>query len=108
MRGSSERPRLLVFNQYYWPGFEATGNLLAELCAALADGLRRHRRHGHGSDDPPTSAGRTERDGVTIVRVPSTSFDRRRLGLGRSTTSRTSPRHSRRAWARGRPTRCSA
>ena len=27
--------RLLVFNQYYWPGVEATANLLTELCEAL-------------------------------------------------------------------------
>ena len=30
------RPRLLVFNQYYWPGYEATAHLLTELCEALA------------------------------------------------------------------------
>ncbi|MGZ4359088.1 MAG: hypothetical protein ACXVZW_04800, partial [Gaiellaceae bacterium] len=34
--GASRRPRLLVLNQYYWPGFEATAHLLSELCAALA------------------------------------------------------------------------
>ena len=31
------RPRLLVLNQYYWPGVEATAHLLSDLCAALAD-----------------------------------------------------------------------
>ena len=31
------RPRVLVLNQYYWPGVEATAHLLAELCEALAD-----------------------------------------------------------------------
>ena len=30
------RPRLLVFNRYYWPGVEATAQLLAQLCEALA------------------------------------------------------------------------
>ena len=30
-------PRLLVLNQYYWPGVEATAQLLAQLCEALAD-----------------------------------------------------------------------
>ena len=29
-------PRLLVLNQYYWPGVEATAHLLTELCEALA------------------------------------------------------------------------
>ena len=80
MRGSSERPRLLVMNQYYWPGFEATGNLLAELCAALAEDFDVTVVTGT-LHDPPTAAGRIERDGVTIVRVRSTSFDRRRLAL---------------------------
>ena len=32
-----QRPRLLVLNQYYWPGVEATANLLTELCEALAE-----------------------------------------------------------------------
>ena len=30
------KPRLLVLNQYYWPGVEATAQLLAQLCEALA------------------------------------------------------------------------
>ena len=30
------KPRLLVVNQYYWPGVEATAHLLTELCEALA------------------------------------------------------------------------
>ena len=32
----SPRRRLLVLNQYYWPGVEATAHLLTELCEALA------------------------------------------------------------------------
>ena len=34
-RHGSDRPRLLVLNQYYWPGVEATANLLTELCEAF-------------------------------------------------------------------------
>ena len=30
------RSRILVLNQYYWPGIEATAQLLAQLCEALA------------------------------------------------------------------------
>ena len=30
------RPRILVLNQYYRPGVEATANLLADLCESLA------------------------------------------------------------------------
>ena len=33
------KPRLLVLNQYYWPGVEATAQLLTELCEALAEDL---------------------------------------------------------------------
>ena len=32
---NGRRPRLLVLNQYYAPGMEATANLLTELCEAL-------------------------------------------------------------------------
>ncbi len=76
-----DRPRwrLLVLNQYYWPGVEATANLLTELCEELAGthevtvvtgtapGFPRHR----------------VRNGVVIVRVRSTTFDRARP-LGRT------------------------
>ena len=74
------RPRLLVFNQYYWPGIEATANLLADLCGELTrdfdvtviTGLVR---------DPDAPTGRTAHAGVEIIRVRSTSFDRSRLTL---------------------------
>jgi len=33
------KPRLLVLNQYYWPGIEATAQLLTELCEALAEDM---------------------------------------------------------------------
>jgi colanic acid biosynthesis glycosyl transferase WcaI len=69
------RPRLLVLNQYYWPGVEATANLLTELCEALA-----------ADHDVTVIAGGVEgqprrqtRNGVEIVRTRSTSFDRARL-----------------------------
>jgi colanic acid biosynthesis glycosyl transferase WcaI len=76
--GGRGRPRLLVLNQYYWPGVEATGQLLSQLCGALAEDFHVTVVTGvvAGAD-----AGRTERDGVEIVRVRSTAFDRRRLGL---------------------------
>jgi putative colanic acid biosynthesis glycosyltransferase WcaI len=69
------RPRLLVLNQYYWPGVEATANLLTELCEALAE-----------THDVTVIAGtaravpaREIRNGVCIVRVRSTTFDRSRI-----------------------------
>lgn len=74
------RPHVLVFNQYYWPGFEATGNLLSELCAALAEEFDVTVITGT-LRTPPVGPGRAERDGVKIVRVWSTSYDRRRLAL---------------------------
>ncbi|MEA2406361.1 MAG: colanic acid biosynthesis glycosyl transferase WcaI [Thermoleophilaceae bacterium] len=77
---SARRPRLLVLNQYYWPGIEATAHLLSELCGELTKdfdvtvvtGLLRARAE---------EAGVTEHDGVRIVRVRSTAFDRRRIAL---------------------------
>lgn len=72
------RPRLLVFNQYYWPGFEATAHLLSDLMSALADEFEITVVTGalHYLDVPP---GRAAHDGVEIVRVRSTSYDRTQL-----------------------------
>ena len=69
------RPRLLVLNQYYWPGVEATANLLTELCEGLAStydveiltGVLHEHEH-----DPRV----LERNGVAIRRVRSTAYDR--------------------------------
>jgi len=76
----NERPRLLVLNQYYWPGFEATAHLLHDLCSSLA-----------GEYDitvitgmlplPNVRRGSTMVDGVRVVRVSSASFPRARLFL---------------------------
>src|ERR671938_589808 len=71
------RPRVLVLNQYYWPGVEATAQLLSQLCRALAEEFEVTVVTGRLRDQDGT--GRLERDGVEIVRVPSTAFDRRRL-----------------------------
>jgi putative colanic acid biosynthesis glycosyltransferase WcaI len=73
------RPRLLVLNQYYWPGVEATAHLLSELCSALADEFDITVVTGmvQGAGSP----GRATRDGVEILRVNSTSFDRSRLSM---------------------------
>ena len=69
------RPRLLVFNQYYHPGVEATAHLLTELCEELAGDhdvtviTGRLRDH---EDEPDYET----RNGVEIIRVHSTAFDR--------------------------------
>jgi colanic acid biosynthesis glycosyl transferase WcaI len=71
----ASRRRLLVFNQYYHPGVEATAHLLTELCEALANeysvtvitGRLRDRE-----DDPDYEI----RNGVEVIRLHSTSFDR--------------------------------
>ena len=72
------RPRLLVLNQYYWPGVEATAQLLTELCEALAEDVDVRVVTGvlHRHEDLPR---RVVQNGVQIVRVPSTSFERSRL-----------------------------
>ena len=72
------KPRLLVLNQYYWPGVEATAQLLTELCEALAKDFDIKVVTGqlHGQEEEPH---RSVRNGVEIVRVPSTSFERSKL-----------------------------
>ncbi len=77
MPGPRKR-RLLVLNQYYWPGVEATAHLLTELCEALADEFEIQVVTGviRGHEDEPR---RVVREGVAIVRVPSTSFERSKL-----------------------------
>ena len=75
---ASRKPRLLVLNQYYWPGVEATAQLLTELCEALAEEVDVKVVTGvlHGHEDEPR---RVVHKGVEIVRVASTSFERSRL-----------------------------
>jgi glycosyltransferase involved in cell wall biosynthesis len=70
--------RLLVLNQYYWPGVEATAQLLTELCEALAEEIDVKVVTGvlHGYEDEPH---RQVQNGVEIVRVRSTSFERSKL-----------------------------
>jgi colanic acid biosynthesis glycosyl transferase WcaI len=73
----STRPRILVLNQYYWPGVEATAQLLAQLCEALARDydvtVVTGHLHGHQLPDEE------ERNGVRIVRVRSTTYERSQL-----------------------------
>jgi glycosyltransferase involved in cell wall biosynthesis len=73
-----ERPRLLILNQYYWPGPEATANLLTQLCESLSADydVRVITASAFGEDGRARHA---SRHGVTIDRVPSTSFDRASL-----------------------------
>jgi glycosyltransferase involved in cell wall biosynthesis len=76
----SGRPRLLVLNQYYWPGIEATAQLLTDLCEALADEYDIRVLTGmlYGHELLPH---RVVRNGVEIVRVHSTAFERSSIGL---------------------------
>src|SRR5574337_1297953 len=73
------RRRILVLNQYYWPGVEATAHLLTELCEALAADYEVEVVTGvlHGHEDEPTAG---ERKGVRITRVASTAYERSELG----------------------------
>src|SRR5690349_16582755 len=74
----TRKPRLLVFNQYYWPGVEATAQLLTELCEALAREADVKVVTGvlHGHEEEPREL---LHNGVEIERVPSTSFERSKL-----------------------------
>jgi colanic acid biosynthesis glycosyl transferase WcaI len=78
--GRPQRQTLLVLNQYYWPGVEATAQLLAQLCEALAEDYEVTVVTGHlfGHEELPSEE---VRNGVRIVRVRSTAFDRSRLHL---------------------------
>jgi colanic acid biosynthesis glycosyl transferase WcaI len=78
---SRRRPRLLVFNQYYWPGVEATAHLLSELCAALARDFDVTVVTGQLQSSNGSHPGRTKHEGVEIVRVRSTAYDRSHLPL---------------------------
>jgi glycosyltransferase involved in cell wall biosynthesis len=75
---SARRPRLLVLNQYYWPGVEATAHLLTELCEALAADyditvVTGRLRGQAGAPDEEL------RNGVRILRVHSAIHDRSQL-----------------------------
>jgi glycosyltransferase involved in cell wall biosynthesis len=69
------KPRLLVMNQYYWPGKEATANLLTELCEALSEDYEVSVVVGAVPEQPERSI----RKGVRIIRVQSTTYDRSQL-----------------------------
>ena len=70
--------RLLIINQYYWPGVEATANLLTDLAEDLAKDFDVTVVTGglHGHESLPA---REVRNGVAILRVPSLAFERSRL-----------------------------
>lgn len=72
------RPRILVLNQYYKPGVEATANLLADLCESLAADFDvtvvTGRLLGHAGLPSDEQQG-----GVRVLRARSTAYDRTQL-----------------------------
>lgn len=74
------KPRVLVLNQYYWPGVEATAHLLAQLCESLTDEFDVTVVTGRLTGVESVS-GKSTRNGVRIVRVHSTALPRQRLAL---------------------------
>ncbi len=80
MSEPTQRPHILVLNQYYWPGVEATAQLLAQLCEALAADYDVTVVTGKVRDQP-TLPREEVRNGVHIVRVRSTTYDRAQLHL---------------------------
>ena len=75
---AARRPRLLVLNQYYHPGVEATAHLLTELCESLTSEYSVTVITGqlHGREEEPDYE---VKNGVELVRVHSTSYDRAAL-----------------------------
>ena len=71
------RPHLLVLNQYYAPALEATGQLLTALCEDLADEY--DVTVVTGALGGRARPGVELRNGVTVVRVSSTAYERRLL-----------------------------
>lgn len=76
---TNRRPRVLILNQYYWPGVEATAHLLSELAEALVADFDITVVTGMVAEAQEPGLG--ERNGVRIMRVRSTAFDRSRLAL---------------------------
>jgi colanic acid biosynthesis glycosyl transferase WcaI len=74
------RPCILVLNQYYRPGVEATANLLADLCENLAGDYDVTVVTGRlqGREDLPSNE---LLNGVRVLRTRSTAFDRTKLHL---------------------------
>jgi putative colanic acid biosynthesis glycosyltransferase WcaI len=77
-RRANDVPRLLLLNQYFRPGVEATAQLLAELCEELAVDMQVVVVTGRvrGREELPS---REVHGRLEIRRVRSTSFDRARL-----------------------------
>jgi glycosyltransferase involved in cell wall biosynthesis len=75
---ADRRPRILVLNQYYKPGVEATANLLADLCESLVEDFEVTVVTGRlqGRADLPS---KELLDGVLVLRTRSTAFDRTKL-----------------------------
>ena len=78
--GNRRKPRILVLNQYYKPGVEATANLLAELCEALVANYDVTVVTGRVRDRPDLASDEIL-DGVRVLRARSTTFDRAQLHL---------------------------
>ena len=67
------QPRLLVLNEYYAPGVEATAQLLTDLCEALTDSFEVTVVTGQNGS---SGSEESEQNGVRVIRVASTSFAR--------------------------------
>src|SRR3954454_18934222 len=96
------RRRLLVLNQYYWPGVEATAHLLTELCEALAADYDVTVVTGRlrGKEDAPDEE---VRNGVRVLRVRSSVHDRAQLSRRGANYVTYLARAAARAAALGRP-----
>ena len=75
---ADRRPHILVLNQYYKPGVEATANLLADLCESLAEEFDVTVVTGRlqGRAELPSEE---MLNGVRVLRTRSTAFDRTKL-----------------------------
>ncbi|OYP39174.1 glycosyltransferase family 4 protein [Rhodopirellula sp. MGV] len=78
---STRRPRIVFLNRSYWPDIEATGQLLTDLCAGLADEFDVHVVCGQPNfpehDVRFNASGIEVREGVTIHRLDHRRFEKK-------------------------------
>src|SRR5262249_25801742 len=78
--GRDSPPTALFINRSYWPDAEATGQLLTELCEALASHFEIHvvagQPNSNPTNEPYKTHGEEHRNDVTIHRVRHTHFDK--------------------------------
>jgi glycosyltransferase involved in cell wall biosynthesis len=75
----ARRPHVVVFNQYFVPGVEATAQLLGDLCRTLAEDVDVTVVTGRLAGPNAAGPGREQLGALEVIRVASTAYDRSSL-----------------------------